>query len=212
MIPLCLDEGVGTLIWSPLARGRLARPWDAAKSTSRAETDGVESATRWYRREAVRAVPHLLGSWLRGARFGDVGHIAGVIATAYTGMVVTFGILGGFVIGVARALGYQGRLFPSLLILESTAFLACMMLLCVVWGAFAGYLAAWLDSRAPLVSSATFGALILLVQVFVHLFAGPLLSPYPAWYLSGAPLLAFVGTIVGGILRVRASGPTNVAT
>ena len=42
MIPLCLDEGVGTIVWSPLARGRLARPWEAAKSTARAETDG------WY--------------------------------------------------------------------------------------------------------------------------------------------------------------------
>ncbi|MER7279028.1 aldo/keto reductase [Dactylosporangium sp. NPDC000244] len=40
MIPLCLDEGVGTLIWSPLARGRLARAWDDAKSTARAATDG----------------------------------------------------------------------------------------------------------------------------------------------------------------------------
>ncbi|GAA3435144.1 aldo/keto reductase [Kutzneria kofuensis] len=40
MIPLCLDEGVGTIVWSPLARGRLARPWDAAKSTARSETDG----------------------------------------------------------------------------------------------------------------------------------------------------------------------------
>jgi 1-deoxyxylulose-5-phosphate synthase len=40
MIPLCLDEGVGTIVWSPLARGRLARPWDAARSTARAETDG----------------------------------------------------------------------------------------------------------------------------------------------------------------------------
>ena len=42
MIPLCLDEGVGTIIWSPLARGRLARPWDEAKSSAPAETD------RWY--------------------------------------------------------------------------------------------------------------------------------------------------------------------
>jgi aryl-alcohol dehydrogenase-like predicted oxidoreductase len=42
MIPLCLDEGVGTMIWSPLARGRLARAWDDAKATARAETDG------WY--------------------------------------------------------------------------------------------------------------------------------------------------------------------
>ena len=41
MIPLCLDEGVGTIIWSPLARGRLARAYDEAKSTARAETDGA---------------------------------------------------------------------------------------------------------------------------------------------------------------------------
>ncbi|MFD0433208.1 aldo/keto reductase [Streptomyces chartreusis] len=41
MIPLCLDEGVGTLIWSPLARGRLARAWDDARSTDRSTTDGA---------------------------------------------------------------------------------------------------------------------------------------------------------------------------
>ena len=40
MIPLCLDEGVGTIVWSPLARGRLARSWKDAKSTARSETDG----------------------------------------------------------------------------------------------------------------------------------------------------------------------------
>lgn len=26
MLPLCLDQGIGSLPWSPLARGRLARP------------------------------------------------------------------------------------------------------------------------------------------------------------------------------------------
>ncbi|WP_262062606.1 aldo/keto reductase [Streptomyces sp. STR69] len=41
MIPLCLDEGVGTVVWSPLARGRLARGWDDARSTARSETDGA---------------------------------------------------------------------------------------------------------------------------------------------------------------------------
>ncbi|TDV20928.1 aldo/keto reductase [Paraburkholderia caballeronis] len=40
MLPLCADEGVGTIVWSPLARGRLARPWQAAKATARAGTDG----------------------------------------------------------------------------------------------------------------------------------------------------------------------------
>jgi aryl-alcohol dehydrogenase-like predicted oxidoreductase len=41
MIPLCLDEGVGTIVWSPLARGRLARAWDDSRATARAETDGA---------------------------------------------------------------------------------------------------------------------------------------------------------------------------
>jgi 1-deoxyxylulose-5-phosphate synthase len=39
MIPLCLDEGVGTVVWSPLARGKLARAWGDAKSTARSGTD-----------------------------------------------------------------------------------------------------------------------------------------------------------------------------
>jgi aryl-alcohol dehydrogenase-like predicted oxidoreductase len=37
MLPLCADEGVGTIVWSPLARGRLARPSHA--STTRSEND-----------------------------------------------------------------------------------------------------------------------------------------------------------------------------
>jgi hypothetical protein len=134
-----------------------------------------------------------------------------VIATAYTAMFVTFGLLGGVIVGVVRALGYQGHIVP-LAIVESTAILSCLMLFSLVLGAVAGYLAAWLDSRAPLVTAAAFGAGILLVQfVMRHVFAGPMLNPYPTWYLTGAPILAFVGTIAGGILRVRASGPPNVA-
>jgi aryl-alcohol dehydrogenase-like predicted oxidoreductase len=38
MMPLCVAEGVGVLPWSPLARGRLARPW-TAEPTRRLETD-----------------------------------------------------------------------------------------------------------------------------------------------------------------------------
>ena len=37
MYPFCLDQGVGVLPWSPLARGRVARAWGA--STRRSETD-----------------------------------------------------------------------------------------------------------------------------------------------------------------------------
>jgi len=37
MLPLCNDQGVGVIPWSPLARGLLTR--DAAQSTTRSETD-----------------------------------------------------------------------------------------------------------------------------------------------------------------------------
>jgi 1-deoxyxylulose-5-phosphate synthase len=37
MLPLCADEGVGTIIWSPLARGRLARPWNEPTARSAAD-------------------------------------------------------------------------------------------------------------------------------------------------------------------------------
>lgn len=39
MMALCVDQGIGVIPWSPLARGRLARPWEDAPSTERAETD-----------------------------------------------------------------------------------------------------------------------------------------------------------------------------
>ncbi|WP_327174895.1 aldo/keto reductase [Streptomyces sp. NBC_01335] len=41
MLPLCADEGVATMVWSPLARGRLARPFDEANAGERAATDGA---------------------------------------------------------------------------------------------------------------------------------------------------------------------------
>jgi aryl-alcohol dehydrogenase-like predicted oxidoreductase len=42
MIPQCIDQGVGVIPWSPLARGMLAgnRSREGAKRTTRAETDG----------------------------------------------------------------------------------------------------------------------------------------------------------------------------
>ena len=37
MLPLCIDQGVGVIPWSPLARGRLTRPW--GETTHRSESD-----------------------------------------------------------------------------------------------------------------------------------------------------------------------------
>ena len=45
MHPLCLDQGIGVIPWSPLARGRLARGPQAG-GTTRADTDSI--ANRMY--------------------------------------------------------------------------------------------------------------------------------------------------------------------
>ncbi len=37
MLPLCADQGIGVIPWSPLARGRLTRDWDSV--SARSETD-----------------------------------------------------------------------------------------------------------------------------------------------------------------------------
>jgi aryl-alcohol dehydrogenase-like predicted oxidoreductase len=37
MLPLCADEGIQTIVYSPLARGRLARPWGRTTARSEAE-------------------------------------------------------------------------------------------------------------------------------------------------------------------------------
>ncbi len=50
MLPLCLDQGVGVIPWSPLAGGRVARDWD--ESTPRGSADAERAATRYAATEA----------------------------------------------------------------------------------------------------------------------------------------------------------------
>jgi 1-deoxyxylulose-5-phosphate synthase len=56
MLPLCGSEDIGVMPWSPLARGRLTRPWDAG--TARSETD--EFGATLYRDEDAQIVARTL--------------------------------------------------------------------------------------------------------------------------------------------------------
>ncbi|HMK87024.1 MAG TPA: aldo/keto reductase [Steroidobacteraceae bacterium] len=58
MLPLCSDEGVGVLPWSPLARGRLARDWDADTARTRTDDFGKKlfSATEESDRKVIDQV------------------------------------------------------------------------------------------------------------------------------------------------------------
>ncbi|MDP2800884.1 MAG: aldo/keto reductase [Phreatobacter sp.] len=58
MLPLCREEGIGVIPWSPLARGRLTRDWE--EGSARAETDDfgktLYAATADADRKVVEAV------------------------------------------------------------------------------------------------------------------------------------------------------------
>jgi aryl-alcohol dehydrogenase-like predicted oxidoreductase len=58
MLPLCADEGVQTIVYSPLARGRLARPWGESTARSAAEPNAAAryEATAESDRKIVEAV------------------------------------------------------------------------------------------------------------------------------------------------------------
>ncbi len=56
MLPLCADQGIGVIPWSPLARGRLTRAWDT--ETNRTETD--EFGGSLYRDEDADIVAKVL--------------------------------------------------------------------------------------------------------------------------------------------------------
>ena len=78
MIPLCLDQGVGLIPWSPIARGRLARP--PGTVTPRTETDAyarllysrteeadtaVIRAVEQVARETGRSMAQVALAWVR---------------------------------------------------------------------------------------------------------------------------------------------------
>ena len=73
MIPLCQAEGVGIIPWSPLARGRLARPWKSEK-TKRYETDRMGSRLYAQTEDADRKVVDRVGqiSAQRGVPYAQI--------------------------------------------------------------------------------------------------------------------------------------------
>lgn len=60
MMPLCQAEGIGVIPWSPLARGRLTRPWKA-ESTRRTQTDQFGNSMYARTEESDRRVVDRLG-------------------------------------------------------------------------------------------------------------------------------------------------------
>jgi 1-deoxyxylulose-5-phosphate synthase len=87
MLPLCADQGVGLIPWSPLARGRLTRPWGADTERMSSDifggtlyVDGSEAiVTRVGEIAAARGLPmaHVALAWVSQVP-GVISPIVGV--------------------------------------------------------------------------------------------------------------------------------------
>ncbi|RYE76009.1 MAG: aldo/keto reductase, partial [Hyphomicrobiales bacterium] len=81
MLPLCIDQGIGLIPWSPAARGKLARPW--GEVTNRTEADDRGGDRLLLQHPGQRHLHHLdaprLGDRLDGGIDRRIGVAAGVI-------------------------------------------------------------------------------------------------------------------------------------
>jgi aryl-alcohol dehydrogenase-like predicted oxidoreductase len=88
MMALCRDQGIAVIPWSPLARGRLTRPWQG-ESTRRFETDQFGKSLYGQTEAADRAVVDRLGEIAerRGAPRAQVA-LAWLLAKGVTAPIV----------------------------------------------------------------------------------------------------------------------------
>lgn len=168
----------------------------------RVDRDSADSARRWYWRETIRAVPHLLADWRRSLRAEDVRHLAGVVFTSYvfTAMLVFLGVA--LATGAADALGSTIRApaYPF----SRVVLIALWLPVAISSTVLGGYIAAWLDRRAPLASAIALG----LVWSAISLTVGGIThgNEVPVWYWMFAAALQVLGPAVGGVLCVRRLG------
>jgi aryl-alcohol dehydrogenase-like predicted oxidoreductase len=90
MLKLCLDQGVGVIPWSPLARGKLARPWEA-ETTKRSESDGYAKNLYTKTAEADKLVVERLAK-VAGERGVPMAQVA--LAWLLTKPAITAPIVG----------------------------------------------------------------------------------------------------------------------
>jgi aryl-alcohol dehydrogenase-like predicted oxidoreductase len=92
MLPLCRDQGVGVIPWSPLARGRLARPW--GESTPRMQTDAFGKSLFEHCEDNDREIAAALAQ-VAAARGAPLAQVALAWVLAQPGVTAP-------IVGVAR--------------------------------------------------------------------------------------------------------------
>lgn len=187
---------------SDVVLGDLAEEFD-----QRATFDGEADARRWYTREAMRAVPHLLRNALRQLRLGDVPRLIGVALFSWLALVPISLTVWVLLALVARAVGAD---WPTLQpVPGNPVFLAFVMVAMPLAGISGGYIAAWRNARAPLIGAAAFGVVLTSINLIAGVFAP---SPLSVTYRITALALFNAAALVGGATRAIRLKPSTGST
>lgn len=168
----------------------------AQEFSERAERDGFRAARIWYYREAIHATPHLLRSWSRGLHVRDVTHLFGIALSAWVTILMLALLIVGMVRSAMWALGFS---LISHVTPRDPLIYAIVLMLGLISMTVGGYVAAWLDGKAPLVAAFATGAIWSCVNISAQLIAPDLV---PIWYRIGAPIALILSATFGGVLRV----------
>ena len=176
----------------------------AEEFSQRVAFDGEKHARRWYRREAMRAVPHLLRSAGRQLRVGDIPRLVGVALFSWVALMPASIIAYVVVVAVTQAMGVHS--LAPWLSPKGPGFATFVMLAMPLIGAAGGYVAAWRNARAPLIGAAAFGTVMTSMNVIAGLFGS---SPVTIGFRIAALALFNVAAIAGGTLRVIGLKPST---
>jgi aryl-alcohol dehydrogenase-like predicted oxidoreductase len=105
-LPLCREEGIGVIPWSPLARGILTRPWGG--ETARSQTDRIIANLYTKTEESDRAVVGVVEQ-IAAAREVPMAQVALAWVLAQPGMTAP-------IVGVSK----MGQLEDALAAVELT--------------------------------------------------------------------------------------------
>jgi hypothetical protein len=187
----------------------------AEEFARRAARDSAGSARRWYYRESMRTIPHLLRDWIRNAGWRETADIAASV------VVVWMTLVG---LGHAAAiLGFPARAVQKIFYPRPIAFgwepdpvgtVPVVILWMVVIGVLmlSGAIAAWRSTRAPIIAAGAVAIAWALLDW--RLFGFGNLADYAVLrHPNVAMALYWPLTTLGGIIQIarfgrRRRGPT----
>ncbi|HYD53400.1 MAG TPA: permease prefix domain 2-containing transporter [Gemmatimonadaceae bacterium] len=152
----------------------------------------VRDARRWYWREALRAVPHLLRSSMRAATWGDVRRRAGIVLSAFA-IGYVFMKIGGLGIHLAWRAPWTVESMPAIIAVSRAVWTAATL--------GAGYVAARIDERTPLLSAMSLALLFMSVDAVTPVILSGGAISIVSGLVASLDVAPFV--VLGGWLRLR---------